>query len=295
MYEYLKFCYNFLSQISTCYLYDLKTITMKNLILLNFTLFICLLSCKNDIKNTELIANNTTSLENTKSEFSSVEIYPINHATMVINYVERDNNTIIYIDPVGGSDTFKDFKAPNFVLITDIHGDHLSIETLKALDLSNTTLVVPKAVSDKITDLTTKATVIVNNGESKTMNAIKIEAIPMYNLRKEALKFHEKGRGNGYVLTLGNERIYISGDTEDIPEMRALKNIDKAFVCMNLPYTMTVESAASAVLEFKPKQVFPYHYRGTEGLSDINRFSTIVNEGNPNIKIVQLDWYKVHN
>jgi L-ascorbate metabolism protein UlaG (beta-lactamase superfamily) len=106
------------------------------------------------------------------------------------------------------------------------------------------------------------------------------------------LKFHEKGRGNGYVLTLGMERIYISGDTEDIPEMRTLKNIDVAFVCMNLPYTMTVESAASAVLDFKPKKVYPYHYRGSDGKSDVDKFKTLVTEKNPDIKVLLLDWYK---
>ena len=113
----------------------------------------------------------------------------------------------------------------------------------------------------------------------------------MYNLREEALKFHTKGRGNGYVFSIDNQRIYFSGDTEDIPEMRALKNIDKAFVCMNLPYTMTVESAADAVLEFKPKEVYPYHYRGTVGLSDVAKFKSLVNKGNAEIKVVQLDWY----
>ena len=113
----------------------------------------------------------------------------------------------------------------------------------------------------------------------------------MYNLREEALKFHSKGRGNGYVFTVNEERIYFSGDTEDIPEMRTLKNIDKAFVCMNLPYTMVVESAADAVLAFKPKQVFPYHYRGTNGLSDVAKFKEIVNKNNPTIKVVQLNWY----
>lgn len=113
----------------------------------------------------------------------------------------------------------------------------------------------------------------------------------MYNLREEALKFHEKGRGNGYLLTINDERIYISGDTEDIPEMRNLTNIDKAFVCMNLPYTMPVESAADAVLDFKPKTVYPYHYRGTEGLSDVNHFKNIVNEKESSINVILLDWY----
>jgi len=113
----------------------------------------------------------------------------------------------------------------------------------------------------------------------------------MYNLREEALKFHEKGRGNGYILTLEDQRIYISGDTEDIPEMRTLKNIDKALVCMNLPYTMSVESAASAVLDFKPITVYPYHYRGTNGLSDVAKFKTIVNKNDANIKVKLLEWY----
>src|SRR5690606_35682669 len=132
---------------------------------------------------------------------------------------------------------------------------------------------------------------VLSNGEQSSLKNVQIEGIPMYNLREEALKFHEKGRGNGYVLTLGGKRVYISGDTEDIPEMRQLKNIDIAFVCMNLPYTMTVESAASAVLDFKPKKVYPYHYRGTEGLSDVETFKTLVNQGDKSIEVVQLDWY----
>lgn len=123
-------------------------------------------------------------------------------------------------------------------------------------------------------------------------NGISIKAIPMYNLREEALKFHTKGRGNGYVLDINDERIYISGDTEDIPEMRNLKNIDKAFVCMNLPYTMPIESAASAVLDFKPKTVYPYHYRGSDGLSNINLFKEIVNKEDKSIDVQLLGWYK---
>ena len=105
------------------------------------------------------------------------------------------------------------------------------------------------------------------------------------------LKFHEKGRGNGYVVTVDGKRIYISGDTEDIPEMRALKNIDYAFVCMNLPYTMTVEQAASAVLEFKPKVVFPYHYRGTGGFSDTAKFKELVGK-DKSIEMRMLKWYE---
>ena len=109
----------------------------------------------------------------------------------------------------------------------------------------------------------------------------------MYNLTADRLKYHNKGRGNGYVFTVGGKRIYISGDTEDIPEMRALKNIDVAFVCMNLPYTMTEEQAASAVREFKPKIVYPYHYRG----SDVEKFKKLVGEDS-GVEVRLRDWYK---
>ena len=165
------------------------------------------------------------------------------------------------------------------------------MKTLKELDLSSTTIIAPKAVADQFQNASAKEIIIINNGEHKKFENFSIEAIPMYNLREEALKFHTKGRGNGYVLTIKKERIYFSGDTEDIPEMRNLKNIDKAFVCMNLPYTMTIESAADAVLEFKPKEVYPYHYRGTEGLSDVEKFKKIVTDKNKSINVIQLDWY----
>jgi len=139
--------------------------------------------------------------------------------------------------------------------------------------------MVPQAVADKIPANFTPQLDVLNNGDSKERYEINVEAVPMYNLREEALKFHPKGRGNGYILT------------EDIPEMRALQNIDKAFVCMNLPYTMTLKSAAEAVLEFQPKQVYPYHYRGRPNVSDVSKFKEFVYAGNPDLEVVQLDWY----
>lgn len=217
-----------------------------------------------------------------------VVIHPISHGSLVIEFGED----MIYIDPVGENGDFKGLKKPSIILITDIHGDHLNLETLQEISDSTLTLVVPDAVNKRLNNNIKGKRMVINNGEVKTFNGIKIEAIPMYNLREEALKFHEKGRGNGYVITLGKERIYISGDTEDIPEMRALKNIDKAFVCMNLPWTMTIDKAADAVLEFKPKEVYPYHYRGTEGLSDIESFKSMVNSKNNKIKVTLMDWYK---
>ncbi|MGB5555089.1 MAG: MBL fold metallo-hydrolase [Flavobacteriaceae bacterium] len=216
-----------------------------------------------------------------------IKIMPIEHATVVLEW----NNITIFIDPVGGAEAFEGQKQPDLILVTDIHGDHFSLETLEELDTSKAKIIMPQAVADKMPEKFTPQIDVLNNGDEKERYGIIVEAIPMYNLREEALKFHEKGRGNGYVLNMSGQRIYFSGDTEDIPEMRTLKNIDKAFICMNLPYTMTPESAASAVLEFQPKQVYAYHYRGNPDVSDVQKFKEIVNAENPDIEVVQLDWY----
>ncbi|MDB9755663.1 MBL fold metallo-hydrolase [Winogradskyella sp.] len=239
-------------------------------------------TCKNNkTENTVSVSPNKTSVN------SSIKIIPIKHGTLVL----ETKNEVLYIDPTGGKDAFSNQKTPTYVLITDIHGDHLDLKTLELLNLKNTTLIAPKAVIDKLPKKLGKTMVTLNNGEIFDPKNLSIEAIPMYNLREEALKFHTKGRGNGYVITVDGERIYISGDTEDIPEMRNLKHIDKAFVCMNLPYTMTVENAANAVLDFKPKQVYPYHYRGTDGLSDIKLFNDLVTKTSTSIEVILLDWY----
>jgi L-ascorbate metabolism protein UlaG (beta-lactamase superfamily) len=120
---------------------------------------------------------------------------------------------------------------------------------------------------------------------------IDILAIPMYNLPESDDAKHVKGRGNGYLLNLAGKSIYISGDTADIPEMRNLNDIDIAFVCMNLPYTMDINQAASAVLDFKPKIVYPYHYRGRPEISDTEAFGKLVNAENKDIEVRLRNWY----
>ncbi len=252
---------------------------MKQTHLLFTGLIVLLVSCKSETKETA---------QNFEANPQELQIHPISHATMALEFGE----TMIFVDPTGGAKAFDSFGTPDIVLITDIHGDHFNPNTLSTLNLSNATVIAPKAVVEQYEenlDIGTKVTL--NNGDAMTVSDINIEAVPMYNLREEALKFHTKGRGNGYVLTINGERIYISGDTEDIPEMRALKNIDKAFVCMNLPWTMTVDSAADAVLEFNPKEIIPYHYRGRNGMSDTKKFKSLINTGNPGIKVTLLDWY----
>lgn len=257
---------------------------MKRVVLIPF-LFVLLLGCKNDKKEPETTVTSEPEIETTDTK--KFEVHPISHATMILEWDEH----VLYIDPVGGEAPFDGFPAPDLILITDIHGDHLNVDTLFEISTDQCKIIVPQAVADKLPEEFDAQVDVLNNGDTKERFGFNVEAIPMYNLREEALKFHDKGRGNGYVIEKDGVRIYISGDTEDIPEMRALQNIDKAFVCMNLPYTMTVESAADAVLDFKPKTIYPYHYRGTEGLSDVAQFKTLVSTSNPDIEVIQLDWY----
>ncbi|WPP49991.1 MBL fold metallo-hydrolase [Catalinimonas niigatensis] len=215
-------------------------------------------------------------------------INPVLHSTMVL---EWDGMTI-YIDPYGGQASFSEYDTPDLVLITDIHGDHMNAETLSALDLSNTELIAPQAVIDELGDIKFKKTHALANGEETDWKSIGVEAVPMYNLPETDDSRHPKGRGNGYILTLGGKRVYISGDTEDTPEMRALENVDVAFVCMNQPYTMDVEQAADAVLEFKPAIVYPFHFRGGGGqFSDVEEFKKLVNEGDEDIEVRLGEWY----
>lgn len=222
-----------------------------------------------------------------KDVIDGITIIPVEHASFVL---KTDTKTI-FIDPVKYTDKFNSYGSPDIIIITDIHGDHLSNETLEKLSLEKTMLVVPQAVEEKLSENLKSKAVIIANGEKQEVAGITIKAVPMYNLREEAKTFHTKGRGNGYIISLNDKRIYVSGDTEDIPEMRKLNNIDIAFVCMNLPYTMTEDKAAEAVLDFKPKVVYPYHYRGQNGKSDIEKFKQLVNKGNDKILVKFLTWY----
>lgn len=227
--------------------------------------------------------NTTISPTNAAETF---KVTPISHATMVLTLGGRT----IYTDPVGGGKVFSGQREPDLILITDIHSDHLDSPTLKEIVKEKTVIVVPQAVADKIPELQ-KQLVVIKNGEKTNQMGIDIEAIPMYNLPESNDAAHTKGRGNGYVVTADNKRIYIAGDTDGTPEMRALKNIDVAFVPMNPPYTMDVEEAADAVVAFKPKVVHPYHYRGPNGLSDINKFKELVESKDPNINVELLNFY----
>jgi L-ascorbate metabolism protein UlaG (beta-lactamase superfamily) len=214
-------------------------------------------------------------------------IQPILHGTVMFTW---DGQTI-YVDPYGGAKAFEGISAPDLILITDIHGDHMSVETLEGIETSNAIIIAPSAVTEKLPDNLKAQTTSLDNGKKIEKLGISITALPMYNLPEDSESRHTKGRGNGYVLNIGGKNIYLSGDTEDIPEMRALKNIDVAFVCMNLPYTMDIDQASSAVLDFKPKTVYPYHYRGQGGLADVEAFQKKVQGANNKIEVRLRNWY----
>ena len=225
-----------------------------------------------------IVSGQTT--DKIKTSSGDLTISPVKHGTIVFQWIGK----VVFVDPVGGAALYEKFGTPDIVLITDIHGDHFNKDTLSAVVKAKTIVIAPEAVAALISGNVKKRIATLANGNSVDKVGLKIEAVPMYNLTASRLKFHNKGRGNGYVITFGNKRVYVSGDTEDIPEMRALKNIDLAFVCMNLPYTMTPERAADAVREFKPKIVYPYHYRG----SDTSKFKKLVED----VSEVRLrDWY----
>lgn len=222
-----------------------------------------------------------------KTTKGPLTIQPVQHGTLVLQW----NNKTIYVDPTGGAEAFKGIAKPDLILITDIHGDHLNKETLDAIETEGAIMVVPQAVAEQLPETYKQQLKVVANGESITQAGIAIKAVPMYNLPETADTRHPKGRGNGYILKMGGKKVYLSGDTEGIPEMRALKNIDVAFVSMNLPYTMDVDQAADAVKDFKPKVVYPYHYRGQNGLSDVQAFKNKVNSQNKQIDVRLKDWY----
>ena len=211
-------------------------------------------------------------------EFGAVKITAIRHASLMI----EAGGKVIHVDP-WSQGNFDGLPKADLILITDIHPDHLDQAAIDKVKKDGTAYIAPAAVAKTIT-----AAKVIANGESATWDKWKIEAVPMYNLKRgpsAGTLYHDKGRGNGYVLTYGGTRFYLSGDTEGIPEMRALKNIDVAFVCMNLPYTMTPEEAADAVRAFHPKAVYPYHYRG----SDAGAFKKALDGSGIDVRV--RDWY----
>jgi L-ascorbate metabolism protein UlaG (beta-lactamase superfamily) len=234
----------------------------------------------------------TTPIVPARTPGDEVSVTPIEHATAVLGW----SGMTVYLDPVGGRDAFVGQSAPDIIFLTDIHPDHLDVDTVTALAASSTDVVVvaPHAVAEEFPTAFQSRMVVLANGSTTLQKGFTIEAVPMYNLPKDGVQeYHPQGRGNGYVIEREGTRVYVAGDTEGTPEMRALRDIAIAFIPMNMPYTMTVEDAADAVLAFVPRTVYPYHYRGTGGMSDVARFTSLVEAGNPTIQVMVRDWYPI--
>jgi L-ascorbate metabolism protein UlaG (beta-lactamase superfamily) len=218
-------------------------------------------------------------------------VHPVSHATFLL----QSGGKTVYVDPVGGGKLFASLPKPDLVLVTHLHFDHFDPATLDAVLPAErkTPMVVPPAVVEKVPEsLLAKAMLMVlANGEKAEVAGLTIEAVPAYNTTPGKETFHPKGRDNGYVLSLGGKRVYIAGDTEDTPEMRALKDIDVAFLPMNQPYTMSIQQAAEAIRQFKPKIIYPYHFRnGDKTKADLKRLKELVGE-HTGVEVRVLDWY----
>jgi L-ascorbate metabolism protein UlaG (beta-lactamase superfamily) len=193
-----------------------------------------------------------------KTRTGDIKITFIGHGTLMLGYDSR----VIHVDPVSREADYSTMPQADLILITHEHGDHLDPKVVQLLCQEDTKIVLTKACAEKVA-----GGIVMKNGDVGTVLGNKIEAVPAYNIvhkRSSGQPFHPKGRGNGYVVTLGKTRVYIAGDTENIPEMKLLKKIDIAFLPMNLPYTMTPEMVADAAKAFKPKILYPYHYGRTD-------------------------------
>lgn len=186
-----------------------------------------------------------------------LEITLIGHGTLMFTF---DGN-VIHVDPFGKLADYSQLPKADMILMTHEHFDHLDPEALGQIRTENTIVVLTETCAEQV-----DGGIVMKNGDVETIGGLKIEAIPAYNIvhkRDDGQAFHPKGQGNGYIITFGDKRVYIAGDTENIPEMKALEEIECAFLPMNLPYTMTPEMAADAAKAFKPKILYPYHFGNT--------------------------------
>ncbi len=182
----------------------------------------------------------------------------IGHGTLMFNF----GGKVIHVDPWSKLADYAQMPKADLILITHEHRDHLDVNAVNALRKNGTVTVVTETCAESI-----KGGVIMKNGDIKSVEGLEIEAVPAYNLvhmRSAGQPFHPKGIGNGYVVRFGDKRVYVAGDTENTPQMKQLKNIDVAFLPMNLPYTMTPEMVADAAKAFNPVILYPYHYGSTD-------------------------------
>lgn len=196
--------------------------------------------------------------DNFKTSKGDLTITFISHGTLMMEF----NGKIIHIDPVSNYVDYATMPKADLILVTHDHGDHLDVNAIEKIKKAHTQVVISKSCAEKYPQGK-----VMSNGEKLSIQGIEVDAVPAYNIehkRGDGNPFHPKGAGNGYVLHFGDKQVYVAGDTENVPEMDDLKNIDIAFLPMNLPYTMTPEMVADAVGLFHPKVLYPYHFGNTD-------------------------------
>ena len=193
-----------------------------------------------------------------KTSAGDLKVTFIGHGTLMLSF----GGKVIHVDPYSDVADYNALPKAHLILLTHEHRDHLDLKALNAVRTEKTVVVLTETCAKQV-----QGGIVMMNGDVKTVEGLKIEAVPAYNIvhkRDTGQPFHPKGAGNGYVITFGDKRVYVAGDTENTPEMKNLKNIDIAFLPMNLPYTMTPEMVADAAKAFKPKILYPYHFGETE-------------------------------
>jgi L-ascorbate metabolism protein UlaG (beta-lactamase superfamily) len=185
-------------------------------------------------------------------------IRPVEHAGLVLSFGAE----ALYFDPTGGAALFEGLPPPTAILITHGHGDHFDVATLNAIAGDSAPILTSAEVFGRLPAALKARATALPNGATGEIAGLPVEVVAAYNTTENRKRYHPQGVGNGYVIGFGDKRVYVAGDTEDTPEMRALVGIDLAFLPMALPYTMSAEQLADAVLAFKPAVVYPYHYQG---------------------------------
>ena len=198
----------------------------------------------------------------------NLEITFIGHGTLMFKFKGK----IIHVDPTSWFGDYTKMPKADMVLITHEHRDHLDTKALESIRTENSVIVLTETCASRV-----NGGIVMANGDEKVLAGLPIEAVPAYNIvhmRSAGMPYHPKGTGNGYVITFGDKRVYVAGDTENTPEMKTLKGIDIAFLPMNLPYTMTPEMVADAAKAFKPKILYPYHF----GMTDTSKLVELLKD-----------------
>lgn len=249
---------------------------MRKNIKIKFQVIILLVNAL--IMSTNIFSQTASGPDRIGTSDGPLEMTFIGHGSLMFNA----GGFIIHIDPVSSSGSYDSLPAADLILVTHEHFDHLDVKLIDKLRKPGTLIYANKAAAAQIRDAG-----IVKAGDSRQAGKARIEVVEAYNMvnqRSPGQPFHPKGNGLGFVIGIGDKRIYVAGDTENIPEMKELKNIDIAFLPMNLPYTMTPEMVADAVLAFRPKILYPYHY----GDTNTGRISDLLKDSGIEVRIRNL-------